>query len=409
VKLDRPVCVIGRHEVGVHLPLQSPQVSKMHALVVRDARGVYLRDLASTNGVQRNGAPVQEAGLSDEDILRIGSYTLRCDSGFSRNGTSGALPAAELVGDGVTFPFPVGQQTVLIGRRVGCDLRIDEEDVAPVHAIVFELDGQRHVRDLNTPGGTYVNGHKIHQEALNAGDELRIGSASLRYTPIHAVHDVSDIPPLDAPMVPELDEPQIAHDDADHEPPLAEMDESRIALIDESSASIAVEAPPQPAPSPVEAEAPADPLDESRIPLLDESVASVVAEEVLAQAEPAPVKSDTPPERSGESRIAMHDSIVSLEDSQAPGTPDVGSYDSNILEPPPPHEPSFHGEVVEFAGDVFPIKEPARLPLSASALHGNGLIDDKPMPMASHVDDEQPAVSKPAKKRRSRLKKSRKK
>src|SRR5689334_9144599 len=79
VKLDRPVCVIGRREGGVNLPLHSPQVSKLHALVVRDKEQVYLRDLASTNGVQRNGAPVQEVGLSDEDVIRIGSYTLQCD------------------------------------------------------------------------------------------------------------------------------------------------------------------------------------------------------------------------------------------------------------------------------------------------------------------------------------------
>ena len=96
VKLDRPVCVIGRREIGVNLPLSSPRVSKMHALIVRDVHGVYVRDLASTNGVERNGVPVQEAGLSDDDILRIGSYTFRCDSGFSYEETQDTLPAAEL-------------------------------------------------------------------------------------------------------------------------------------------------------------------------------------------------------------------------------------------------------------------------------------------------------------------------
>ena len=111
VALDKPVCVIGRNEVGVNLPLHSPQVSKLHAVVVRTQRKVYVRDLASRNGVQRNGAPVQEVGLSDEDVLRIGSYTLRCASGFGHaadpdpddTGAGAAaadaptLPAAELV------------------------------------------------------------------------------------------------------------------------------------------------------------------------------------------------------------------------------------------------------------------------------------------------------------------------
>src|SRR5688500_4859181 len=115
VALDRAVCVIGRREVGVNLPLQAPEVSKLHAFVVRTHPGVYVRDLASRNGVQRNGTPVQEVGLSDEDVLRIGSYTLRCASGFghAEGDITPDVVDAELDGPGgETYPFPRGRQTM---------------------------------------------------------------------------------------------------------------------------------------------------------------------------------------------------------------------------------------------------------------------------------------------------------
>src|SRR5688572_1828374 len=142
VALDKPVCVIGRNEVGVNLPLHAPQVSKLHAVVVRTQRKVYLRDLASRNGVQRNGEPVQEVGLSDEDVIRIGAYTLRCSSGFgqaegasldktdtsrgSRTSDEPAPPAAELVAtNGMSYGFPSDHQTLLIGHRDGCEVQLD--------------------------------------------------------------------------------------------------------------------------------------------------------------------------------------------------------------------------------------------------------------------------------------------
>ena len=195
VALDKSVCVIGRNEVGVNLPLHSPQVSKLHAVVVRTQRRVYVRDLASRNGVQRNGTPVQEVGLSDEDVLRIGSYTLRCSSGFGHaadpdpddTGASAAtadatLPAAELVAtNGLTYEFPSTHQTLLIGSREGCEVRLDDELVAPVHTILFEMDGKRYVRDLGAPGGTHLNDASIHQSELNPGDTLRVGNVTFVY------------------------------------------------------------------------------------------------------------------------------------------------------------------------------------------------------------------------------------
>ena len=290
VALDQPVSVIGRREIGVDLSLHAPQVSKLHALVVRDQRRVYLRDLASTNGVHRNGAPVLEAGLSDEDVLRIGSYTLRCDSGFSPQAesiednssitisedlVSDVPPAVQLCGPaGEVFPFPPDRQTLLIGRREGCDVRLDDPSVAPVHAIVFQLAGTRYVRELGKPGRTLLNGRAIHQHALTPGDEIGPGSVRLRYE----MTGVEAEPPLEEPT-----------------------------------------------------------------PSFDEIEAAA--------------------------------GIVSIEDSQAAGTPDVGLDDSNLIEPVPVAEASFHGEVVS-AGES-----------RASGPQTVPIVDDLPPTFAQREDE----------------------
>jgi pSer/pThr/pTyr-binding forkhead associated (FHA) protein len=192
VALDRPVCVVGRQQ-GTNLPLPAEAVSKVHAFIVREQGRVYLRDLASTNGVQLNGTPVQEAGLSDADTLRIGSYTLRCAHGFGaadENEQKSAYvpmdvpppPAAELVSENARFPIPNNRHTLLIGRREGCDLRLEDPSVAPVHAIIFEIDGKRYVHDFGAPTGTTINGQPIHRTELNPGDELKVGQVTLRYS-----------------------------------------------------------------------------------------------------------------------------------------------------------------------------------------------------------------------------------
>jgi len=197
VRIDRPVCVIGRKDY-VNLPLPAKEVSKLHALIVREQGRVYLRDLASTNGVEVNGEPVREIGLSDADVVRIGSFTLQCLRGFGRNGKrsadgdgdgngesaagrGAAAPTAELRGKAGNFSFPPGRHTLLIGQRETCEVRLKHPSVAPVHAVVFEMDGRHYVQTFAPELATRVNGRPIHREVLQPGDDLRIGELAFKY------------------------------------------------------------------------------------------------------------------------------------------------------------------------------------------------------------------------------------
>lgn len=55
--------------------IQSPRVSRAHALLLWQADAPTVRDLASQNGVWVNGAQVREARLDDGDELTIGPFT----------------------------------------------------------------------------------------------------------------------------------------------------------------------------------------------------------------------------------------------------------------------------------------------------------------------------------------------
>jgi len=233
VALNKAVCVVGRR-LGVHLPLNSTKVSKVHALIVRQRSGVYIRDLASRNHLYVNDEPVVETALNDGDAVRVGPYTLNCASGFGPAEDNGELgpgiapgaPGATLDVVGEETRLPLGARAVLIGHREDCELNLADDRVAPVHAVVFELDGKHVLRDLNSSAGTFVNNQSVHQKELEAGDEIRIGRMRVRYvvdgmpvaaeeegTPVERAIDLSELDDEDAPIALEGEE---VEDPADH-------------------------------------------------------------------------------------------------------------------------------------------------------------------------------------------------
>src|SRR5207244_11644760 len=69
----------------------------------------------------------------------------------------------------------------LVGRGETAGFSHQEESAAPSHAIIFEMDGHRYIRDLASRTGTFVNGKQVHQVELMSGDEIKVGETSMRY------------------------------------------------------------------------------------------------------------------------------------------------------------------------------------------------------------------------------------
>jgi hypothetical protein len=70
----------------------------------------------------------------------------------------------------------------MIGKQPGCDLVIDDGYTSTQHAQVgMDHFGNCRVYDRNSTNGTFVNGQRISEYALEHGMVVRIGSTDLRF------------------------------------------------------------------------------------------------------------------------------------------------------------------------------------------------------------------------------------
>lgn len=65
--------------------------------------------------------------------------------------------------------------TLTVGRAEDSDLIIASTRVSRHHCEIVNDDGRLAIRDKGSGNGTFVNGAKIQEETLEAGDEVRIG------------------------------------------------------------------------------------------------------------------------------------------------------------------------------------------------------------------------------------------
>ena len=73
--------------------------------------------------------------------------------------------------------FDLAGPSTTIGRREECDLRIPLGDVSRKHcAVHVGDDGDLRLQDLGSSNGTYVNGRRVQESPLLAGDLIQIGS-----------------------------------------------------------------------------------------------------------------------------------------------------------------------------------------------------------------------------------------
>jgi pSer/pThr/pTyr-binding forkhead associated (FHA) protein len=77
--------------------------------------------------------------------------------------------------DGSQKAFSLPDNTTVIGRRHDCDLCIPLKTVSRRHCQLNQNKEAVNIRDLGSRGGTFLNGKRINEEAVKAGDYIRIG------------------------------------------------------------------------------------------------------------------------------------------------------------------------------------------------------------------------------------------
>ena len=93
----------------------------------------------------------------------------------------GTIPEdAFVIVDG-TRVFPLNQAVVNIGRRIENTLVMDDPRVSRTHAQLRAINGRYIIFDLNSTGGTFVNGERVKQSILYPGDVISLAGADLIY------------------------------------------------------------------------------------------------------------------------------------------------------------------------------------------------------------------------------------
>ena len=122
--------------------------------------------------------------LDTETFSRRIDCALQASHGDELRGLTADLPAArrswrDLIPRRRELP-PVLAGRVLLGRSSACGLVFTDETVSRRHAELRIEHGVWMLRDLGSSNGTYVNGRRVVEAEVAAGDEIALGACRFR-------------------------------------------------------------------------------------------------------------------------------------------------------------------------------------------------------------------------------------
>jgi len=120
-------------------------------------------------GSDRVGIDDVEVSVGDENIAETQNVSNQ-EAQPEENGQ----PKTGFLIIGGTKVFTVDQMVVNIGRRLDNHVVIDDPRVSRYHAQIRYVRGKFVIFDLNSTGGTYVNGQRTSQSVLYPGDVISL-------------------------------------------------------------------------------------------------------------------------------------------------------------------------------------------------------------------------------------------
>lgn len=70
---------------------------------------------------------------------------------------------------------------LIIGRDEGCDIRINAKTVSREHCSIEQSGQDTWLRDLESTGGTYMDGERVDEIRIVDGMEFSVGPAILKF------------------------------------------------------------------------------------------------------------------------------------------------------------------------------------------------------------------------------------
>src|SRR5579862_1154166 len=77
--------------------------------------------------------------------------------------------------------FALGSGEVRIGRAPTAQIHLTEPEAAWDHCVVRLREGRHRIADCRTGAGTYVNGMRVTEHALEPDDQVSIGETVMVY------------------------------------------------------------------------------------------------------------------------------------------------------------------------------------------------------------------------------------
>jgi hypothetical protein len=173
----------------IYLHPDSLHYWQVHQNLLKDI-GQSLQEAARENGVYFTSEPVLQLSPNPQfglDDIEVVTTQAEERSGDTAAFAPAALPSnpkipynAFLIVDGNQV-YPLNQMVINIGRRQDNHLVLQDPRVSRAHAQIRAIRGQYIVFDLNSTGGTMVNGRRINQCALKPGDVISLSGVPLIY------------------------------------------------------------------------------------------------------------------------------------------------------------------------------------------------------------------------------------
>ncbi len=201
--LTKQVINIGRDPENDIL-INRPTVSGFHAQIVRNGNELVFVHPHPARGKTLNGITYQGKVIGGDEQFRknlVRGDVFRITDGhgtfvtLTYNDGSGApqdiLPEIR--------PLPLGAPVITLGRLPDNTVVLNHPQVSGHHARLELLQGGYRIVDLGATNHVYVNAQRVSTQALQPGDEIRIGPFKLTYTGAQlTAHDESNSVRIDA-------------------------------------------------------------------------------------------------------------------------------------------------------------------------------------------------------------------
>ncbi len=87
----------------------------------------------------------------------------------------------QIHGPGAPAVYSLESETVVVGRALDADIRVNSLQVSRKHMSLTLVAGEHRCEDLESRNGVYLNGIRMHSAILRQGDNIQVGDVVFIY------------------------------------------------------------------------------------------------------------------------------------------------------------------------------------------------------------------------------------